>query len=298
MGVIRQLIKTERYASTLLGMTKAKDASSRKVSEKTIYSAALRGHYDTVKLLLKAGANANAQTGSGTPIYAAVKSGSLDLVRLLVECGADYRGIRGGYSPLFIACIEGRLSILKYLVSIGANVFAFDNPPLIFTACSAGQLDIVKYLFEEMEFDIHRTISGEDALKTDGKDTLLFTACQLHKMDVATYLVAQGAIITQTISSRFPAMIKQILAGRIRPTGKPEPVQLYHARLKELGLADVPWALLADYFTSLVRLELRSNYLATLPDKVFQLPALKILDVSHNRLPVICQEEVPWECSR
>ena len=248
------------------------------------------------RTLLKAGINVNVNTGFGTTIYAAVKSGSLDMVKLVVEHGADFKTIRGGFSPLFVACVEGRLKILKYLVNIGANLYAFDNPPLIFTACSAGQLDIVKYLMEEMEFDVHRTISGEDALKTDGKDSLLYTACSRSKIEVANYLVGQGALISQTISSKYPQIIKSILHQKFRPVGKAEPVQLYHARLKELGLAEIPWAFLSSYATSLTRLELRSNYLASLPDEIFRLPVLKILDISHNRLPEICQEEVKWEC--
>ncbi len=268
------------------------------VTEKTIYTAALRGHYQVVRVLLKVGVNPNVKTGFGTPIYAAVKSGNLDLVKLLVEKRADYRSVRGGFSPLFVACIEGRTDILQYLVNIGANLYAFDNPPLVFTACSAGKLEVVKYLIEEMEFDIHRTIGGEDALKTDGKDTLLYTACQRNKLEVASYLVSQGALITQTISKRFPGIIKGILQQRFVPYGKAEPVQRYHARLKELGLAEIPWSILADYATRLTRLELRSNYLTSLPEAIFQMATLKILDVSHNRLPELCQEEVVLECTR
>ncbi len=298
MPALKQLLKEDEYASTLLNATNQDTPNAKMVSEKTIYAAALRGHYQTVRVLVKVGVNPNVRTSFGTPIYAAAKSGKLQLVKLLVENGAEYRTIRGGFSPLFVACTEGRLEILQYLVNIGANLYAFDNPPLVFTACSAGRLDIVKYLIEEMEFDIHRTIGGEDALKTDGKDTLLFTACQRSKLDVANYLVSQGALITRTISKRFPAIIKGILQQRFVPYGKPDPVQRYHARLKELGLAEIPWSFLTDFSTRITRLELRSNYLTSLPESVFQMPALKILDISHNRLPELCQEEVVMKCTR
>ena len=219
-------------------------------------------------------------------------------MKLLVEKGAKFKSLRGGFNPLFVACLEGHLGILKYLVSVGANLFAFDNPPLIFTACSSGKISVVKYLMEEMEFDIHRTISGGDALKTDGKDTLLWTACARNKLDVAAYLVDQGAIVTATISSRFPQIIKEILHKRFRPVGTADPPQFFQARLKELGLSEIPWTFLVEYSQTLTRLELRSNYLTSLPDKIFQMPSLKSLDVSHNRLPEICQEDVAWECTR
>ena len=242
--------------------------------------------------------NPNVTTSYGTPMYAAVKSGSLDIVRLLIEYGADYRSVRGGFSPLYTSCIEGHLNILKHLVKLGANLDAFDNPPLVFTACSAGQLNVMKYLLEEMEYDINRTASGEDAMKTDGMDSLLYYACQRNKIEIASYLVKHCAFITQTILTRFTQIIKHILHQKFRPAGKPNPIQYYHARLKELGLTDIPWSILSDYSRTLTRLELRGNRLTSLPDQVFQMEALKAIEISNNSLAEICNEEVQWKCFR
>lgn len=292
---LKALYQQESYVKTLIATTQKNEPSAKKIAEKTLFVSTLRGHYEVTRFLLDKGANPNASTALGTPIYAAVKSGSLDMVRLLINYDANYR-TKGGFSPVYIACIEGKLDILKYLVTLGADLFSFDNPPLVFTACSAGKLDILNYLMDQMDYDIHRTIHGEDALRTDGKDTLLYTACQRGKTDVAQYLMKQGAYITQTITNTFPQIIKALLREKFRPVGKPDPVQLYQARLKEMGLAEIPWTVLADYTTCLTRLELRSNYLTSLPDRIFQLPALKNLDISHNRLPEICQEDVVWEC--
>ena len=294
---LKALYQREPYVKSLILQTQKNEPSSKKIAEKTLFASALRGHYEATQFLLEKGANPNVSTALGTPIYAAVKSGSLDMVKLLVKYDANYR-IKGGFSPVYIACIEGKLIILKYLVNIGADLFSFDNPPLVFTACSAGKLDVLNYLMEEMDYDIHRTMHGEDALRTDGRDTLLYTACQRGKTDVAQYLMSQGAYITQTITNTFPQIIKAILRDKFRPVGKPNPIQLYQARLKEMGLAEIPWAVLADYTPCLTRLELRSNYLTSLPDKIFQLPVLKNLDISHNRLPEVCQEDVVWECRR
>ena len=294
---LKALYQREPYVHALIQLTKSNEPNGRKIAEKTLCEAVLKGHYEVAQFLLDKGANANASTVVGTIIYAEVKSGSLEMVRLLVSYDANYR-IKGGFSPLYIACIEGKLSILKYLVNIGADLHSFDNPPLVFTACSAGQLNVLKYLMEEMDYDIHRTMHGDDALKTDGKDTLLYTACQRSKIKVAQYLVQQGAYITQTITTAFPQIIKTILQEKVRAVGRPDPVQMYQARLKELGLAEIPWAVLADFSTCLTRLELRSNYLTSLPDKIFQLPVLKNLDISHNRLPEICQEDIAWKCHR
>lgn len=295
---LKALYQREPYVKTLIRQTLRDEASGRKIAEKTLYVAALHGHYAVAQFLLEMGANASAATAMGTPIYAAVKCGKLDMVRLVVSYDANYR-IKGGFSPVYIACVEGKLNILKYLVNIGADLYTFDNPPLVFTACSAGRLDVLKYLMQEMDYDVHRTVNGEDAMKTDGKDTLLYTACQRGKVNIARYLMHQGAYITQTITKRFPTIVKAILKDKFRPVGpKVDAIQMYQARLKELGLAEIPWSVLVDYAFCLTRLELRSNYLTSLPDQIFQLSVLKNLDVSHNRLPEICQEEVVWRCRR
>ena len=139
VDTIKHLLKQEPYARKLVELTNSEEPNAKKIAEKTIYTATLRGHYSAAKVLLEAGANARVNTGYGTPIYAAVKSGSLDLVRLLIEYRADFQSGKG-FSPLFVACIEGRLSILRYLVDLGANLYAFTNPPLVFTACTAASL--------------------------------------------------------------------------------------------------------------------------------------------------------------
>ena len=296
---LADLLDREPYAKSLIEFTNdPNDPRCKKVAEKTIYTVALRGHYDALQVLMKAGANPNAQTSLGTPIYAAVKSGSLDAVRYLIKHGAKYKNLKGGFSPLYVACIEGRLPILRYLVSMGADIFSFTNPPLVFTACTAGQLDVLRYLMEEMEWDIHKTLSGENGVRTDGKDTLLYCACQRNKLDIAGFLVRHGGAITRTISTRFPQIIKHILQQRFRPLGPATPTQMYHAKLKELGLAELPWSIMADYANTIVRLELRENTLSALPQQVFKMPALKILDVSNNQLAELCPQDVEWQCER
>ncbi len=295
---LQSLLDKEPYASTLINLTNTGESSARKVAEKTIYTATLRGHQEVLKKLLQHGANPNAQTTLGTPIYAAVKSGNLDIVRLLIKNKAEFRYLKGGFSPLYVSCIEGRLQILKYLVSIGADIFSFDNPPLVFTACTAGQLEVLRYLMEEMDWDIHRTVTGENGIRTDGKDTLLFCACQRNKLDIAGFLVRHGAAVTRTIMSRFPQIIQHILQQRFRPLGPATPTQMYHARLKELGLSELPWSIMVDYASTIVKLELRENTLVNLPQQIFKMPNLKILDVSNNQLSEICLEEVKWECTR
>jgi len=295
---LEELIGSYSYAKSLLEVTNSTQSNAKNIAEKTIYAAALQGHTEAVKVLVRAGISANAQTSVGTPIYAAAKSGNLEVVQYLIKHGADFKSPRGGFSPLYVACIEGRLQILRYLVGIGANVFSFSNPPLVFTACTAGQLDILRYLLEETEWDLNRTMTGDSGSKSDGKDTLLYTACSRSKLEVAGFLVRHGANITRTIVRRFPQIIKHILQQRFRPHGPAQPAQMYQARLKELGLAELPWSALADYRDTIIRLELRGNVLAEVPCQVFQMPSLKTLDLSENQISVLAQEDIKWTCNK
>ena len=290
---IQELMEKEPVVLSLLD---ANHSNARNIAEKTIYTAALRGHYDCVCLLLQAGVDPNTQTSQGTPIYAAVKGGNFELLRYLVRHGADFKSPRGGFSPLYVACIEGRIRILRYLVSIGADIFSFNNPPLVFTACTAGQLEVVCYLMDQMNWDINRSMNGA---KTDGKDTLLYTACSRNKLEIAGYLVMHGARITPTIISHFPRIIKHILQQRLRPVGSATPAaQMYIARLKEIGLTELPWPVMADYASRVTKLDLRGNSLAALPPDIFQMQALTMLDVGQNQLVVLASEDVKWSCKR
>ena len=298
-GKIKDLLDGEAYAKTLLNITNTTDAIAKKVGERTIYTAALRGHLEALRVLLQAGANPNVATPLGTPIYGAVKSSKKECVQLLIKQGAEFKSLKGGFSPLHVACLEGKLDILRYLISMGADIFIHDNPPLVFTAAMAGQLDTLRYLMEEMEWDVNRTILGENGQRTDGKDTLLYVACQRKQLEVAGFLVRHGAIMTRTICSTFRRLISHLLQQRFRPMGSGSSPQLYQAKLKELGLAELPWSVMKDYAKTICRLELQGNCLASLPEEIFKhMPSLKVLDVANNQLSELCLEEVKWECGR
>ena len=299
-SALRHLLDREPYALRLLDMTNNSEPP-KAVVEKTIYTACLKGHYHIVKELVREKVNPNVNCGLGTPIYAAAKCGNLNIVKLLIEYGAHYKRVRSGFSPLFVACMEGRLNILRYLVNVGADLFAFTNPPLVFTACMQGHLEVVQYLMEEMEYNIHRTISGEDALRVDGKDSLLFVACSRRRVEVADFLVQRGAVLTRTIVNKFPAVVKVLLERRVRQGKRPSkpglPPPSLTARWKEPGLSEVPWGFLSGLSSRITKLELRANRINSLPEEVFKMPSLKTLDVSQNNLPELCQEEVEWTCN-
>ncbi len=155
---------------------------------------------------------------------------------------------------------------------------------------------------DEMEYDIHRTINGEDAIRMEGKDSLLYVACSSKQVEIASYLLTRCAIITPLIISKFSNIVKELLERRVKTSSRPPAQQglppSTTARWKELGLAELPWSFLSGKSQVITKLELHSNRLSSLPDEIFQMPNLKILDISQNLLSEISVEEVEWKCTR
>lgn len=152
-------------------------------------------------------------------------------------------------------------------------------------------------MMDETEFNVNQTINGDDAARVDGKDSLLYVAASSKRLEVADYLLQHGAVITQSMMSRFTNFIKDLLEKRIRQSSRSDSNSLT-ARWKELGLVEVPWGFLSGYGDRFTKLELRCNRLSSLPEQIFQMPCLKTLDVSQNMIAELTQEVVPWNCTR
>jgi hypothetical protein len=94
--------------------------------------AAERGHLETVRLLLDAGADPDRMDGDGeTPLTCAARKGRLEVLRLLLGPGAgvnsrtvpDLDRVDGaGATPLMIAAANGYMEMLRLLVVRGAAV--------------------------------------------------------------------------------------------------------------------------------------------------------------------------------
>lgn len=152
-----------------------------------------------------------------------------------------------------------------------------------------------------MEYDIHRTVTGEDANRVDGKDSLLYVACSSKQTDIANFLLSRGAILTQTIIAKYPSIVKDLLQKRVKFSSRnPQPgaVPSITARWKELGLSELPWTFLSGMAPTITKLELSCNRLTSLPEQIYQMPNLRFLDVSQNQLCELSIEEVEWKCTR
>jgi hypothetical protein len=109
-----------------------KDHTSRYMGETPLHKAAKMDRTKVVELLLKNGANPNAQAShywSGeqiTPLIMAIDEGkgSYELVALLLTYGADPNLAKGTFTPLHFAANYGYFEIIQLLVDSGADVHA------------------------------------------------------------------------------------------------------------------------------------------------------------------------------
>jgi len=95
-----------------------------------LYLAVLNRRPDIAALLLQEGANPNSRNDNGAPpLMAACGLGSLSLAKLLVRYGADVNaqtsGGAIGRTPLYAAAVEGHEHIVSFLQGKGARVDPF-----------------------------------------------------------------------------------------------------------------------------------------------------------------------------
>jgi uncharacterized protein len=84
--------------------------------------AARNGDVDSVRLLLKAGADANdAQPDGVSALLLAAHSGQGRVAALLLDSGADPNTLAGGYTVLHAAVLRSDVTLVKALLAHGAN---------------------------------------------------------------------------------------------------------------------------------------------------------------------------------
>ena len=173
--------------------TKTKDGSQFATP---LIIAARNGHLNSVKILLRYGADIQARGTLNieddviegcTPLWAAAATGYLDVVKLLIEQNADVDGrISNGGTPLKAAAYDGYLDTVRCLVESGADVNArnyYENTPLD-VACYRGHLSVVTYLINKGTFVDQRYKGG---------DTALHSAVQGSHLEIVSQLLALGA---------------------------------------------------------------------------------------------------------
>jgi ankyrin repeat protein len=113
---------------------------------------AKRGDRESVRSLLRDGADVNASQGDGmTALHWAAAGGDAEMAAMLVLAGANVKSVTriGHYTPLHIACQGGNPDVVEILLQAGADVSARTTPgettPLHLAAAS-GSVEAVRAL--------------------------------------------------------------------------------------------------------------------------------------------------------
>lgn len=144
--------------------------------ETPLMAAARKGQVDTIKLLLKRGADPQKRLKGSCALFDAVKHGSnLEVFDLLVAAGADIHAKFYEETLLMAAANAGCLPIVKRLVELGGNVHARDknhNKTALDYAKSRNHQAVIDYLSSlgaKSERDAGRVLMKALARKYGGK---------------------------------------------------------------------------------------------------------------------------------
>ncbi len=122
-------------------------------SSEEFVQAARKGNITTVKILLEAGADANAKDKKfqSSALMWAAHEGHTDIMNLLIENGAKVDEQRStGETAFWFTAQKGQLEAMKILVSHGAdiNVIGRESKSALDIASQNGYQEIVDYLRE------------------------------------------------------------------------------------------------------------------------------------------------------
>jgi len=160
-----------------------------------VADAAMKGDKDTVRALLKQGADVNQAQGDGmTALHWAANGGHADLVDMLLYAGANVRATTrlGAYTPLHVASRSGHAAIVARLAGAGADVngATATGATSLMLAAASGKADAVKALL-----DHGADINAKD--KANDETALMFAAA-LDRVDVVRLLISRGADVKLT----------------------------------------------------------------------------------------------------
>ena len=186
-----------------------------------VADAAARGDIETVRSLVKQGADVNAAQGDGmTALHWAAEEGSLELAEVLIYAGARVDALTrlGSYTPLHLASQRGHAAVMKALLAAGADANAPTTTgavrPLHFAA-ESGSVEAVHALV-----DGGADVNGAE--QQWGQTPLMFAAAK-NRAAAITALLQRGA--DPEITGTVIDMIEWELQDRARKRRRDEIVE-------------------------------------------------------------------------
>jgi ankyrin repeat protein len=155
-----------------------------------VADATMRRDAESVRALLKQGADVNAAHGDGmSALHWAARNGDDELARMLVYAGANLRATTrlGGWTPLLVASQNGNASVVATLLDAGAdpNATTTNGTTSLMLAAASGNGDAVKLLLAR-RVDV-------DAKESSRGETALMFAAAYNRLEAMKLLIAAGA---------------------------------------------------------------------------------------------------------
>ena len=162
-----------------------------------LHEAAAACHEGVVRLLIGAGADANAgDTLQRTPLHCAAEGGSLPIVHALLDAGADKAAQDDdGAMLLHHAARGGSLEVVRWLLDAGVDVDARTNhgaTPLAWSIVRTCGCGVPHFANPEVTRLLLERGAAADAT-TIGDWTLLHLAASVGQLEIAGLVLDQGA---------------------------------------------------------------------------------------------------------
>ena len=161
------------------------------VPDSPVADAAMRGEIETVRALLKEGADVNTAQGDGmTALHWAAENGDVEMTEMLIYAGGNIHAVTrlGDYTPLHLASKAGKALTAKTLLEAGSDTNAVTTTggaTALHLAASSGVADVVTVLLDH----------GADvnAREDEWGQTALMFAATYNRVAAVNVLLERGA---------------------------------------------------------------------------------------------------------
>ncbi|CAG8962106.1 hypothetical protein HYFRA_00005149 [Hymenoscyphus fraxineus] len=184
------------------------DISNKDYLRPPLHNAALGGHVNTVRILLKYGFYVNQRGGLGdSPLHVACIEGNLEVAHILLEAGADVDIKDGhGHPVLLYPCYKNDVALTRLLLEAGADVNAKTSkgiPALLVTVAR----EVIEMASLLLEFGADVNCRGTSP------GTPLETAAQAGDTRMVDLLLRNGA---DTLGRQRTDWLEEVYTAELR----------------------------------------------------------------------------------